>query len=473
MKIAVTIVFLAHAFKALSIDFFVSIEPSGTASPPPTILNSYEVSLNLGDLQDGPPAITFSLPNEDVVTIQKNSFYPREGYEYYDEEEHPPGTPPFWIPTGTPINEISYKWSGSSDKYDVLLTFNRGQLMGLITSNDTRYGIYLASDNTTYMMDEFNLNFFPPTDTIGLDENMVKEGEPFSDNQTSIGTIKSFNKTAYDINETRNSNTTNIDVLILWTEEARVEAGGNPADPDDTADIDTLMMFATNHANEAFTNSQMNTRITRFHTAQYIGFQYSGVDGEFQDLRNLKNDTTVQITRNLVGADVVVAVVGNNFTLFSACGVAYVQTYPTCSDEVPVPGCNVGPAFNSSAYSITTEFCAIWDDTFTHELGHNLGANHVLGESGAAFENAVINNNYPDAFGFRSSRFKSIMSIFNTTSNPTTARRLYFSNPNVVVDGAPIGTTANANNAKVIDDLSPVVSNFRARPDVIFINGFE
>ncbi len=54
-----------------------------------------------------------------------------------------------------------------------------------------------------------------------------------------------------------------------------------------------------------------------------------------------------------------------------------------------------------------------------------------------------------------------------------TPRRLYFSNPNVTVNGVPTGDALTMDNAKIIADLSPVMSNYRDRPDLIFANGFD
>jgi hypothetical protein len=259
-------------------------------------------------------------------------------------------------------------------------------------------------------------------------------------------------------------NTTNIDALVIWTEEARTEAGGSVSDPNDTEDIEALIVTAVDHSNTAFLNSAMNTRLTKFHTAKYNGFSYSG---NFRvDLRNLKNDAVVQNLRTQVGADTVIAIIGNDFSQFEVCGTAYTQSLPECSTVDPQPGCGVGVNFNDFSYSILAEFCTIWDDSFTHEIGHNMGANHVQGQNGPNWDNNVV---YQDAFAHTTSRFNTLMTI----NNPTTARRLNFSNPNVQINGTNTGIVNFRDNARVIDLLTPAMSNFRTRPDLIFENGFE
>lgn len=210
----------------------------------------------------------------------------------------------------------------------------------------------------------------------------------------------------------------------------------------------------------------MNTRLAKLHTAKYNGFTYSGFYET--DLTNLRENTAIKNLKDQVGADTVVAIIGSDFNQFAACGAAYVQTYPGCS-TTPQSNCGVGVNFKNFSYSISTQFCAIWDDTFTHEIGHNMGANHVQDELPSSWVTSIVNNGYPDAFGHRVSGFKSIMSI----SSPTTARRLYFSNPNVQVGGTDTGVINSRNNARVIDQLTPTMSNFGTQSDLIFEDGFE
>ena len=126
---------------AYAVDFFDSVEPIGGASPPPVYKAHYDIGINFAELQDGPSSLTFNLPNGITTTVNVTDFFHRQGYEYFDEDIHPPGSPPFWIEPGTPHEEIGYKWSGSNDDYDVLISVHSGVLYGIITGNDFRYGM--------------------------------------------------------------------------------------------------------------------------------------------------------------------------------------------------------------------------------------------------------------------------------------------------------------------------------------------
>ena len=261
-------------------------------------------------------------------------------------------------------------------------------------------------------------------------------------------------------------NTTVLDILVVWMEEARIEAGGSPTNPNDTQGIETLIMAAVDHANTALTNSLSNTRIVKVHTAKLNGFSLSG-DVE-TDLDNITNLISLKLLRNLTGADIVTSIIESDFNTFQACGVSHVQTFPGCTSN-GVQGCGVGLSFNNYAYNLVTQYCAIWDDTFTHELGHLMGANHARDELLPSWVTAISNNGFPDAFAWRSGAFKTILSV----TQPTTSRRLYFSNPDVAVNNVPTDVLNSENNRRVIDSLTPVMSTFRERPDLIFVDGFE
>lgn len=98
-----------------------------------------------------------------------------------------------------------------------------------------------------------------------------------------------------------------------------------------------------------------------------------------------------------------------------------------------------------------------------------MGGNHTRSQVSSPWLNAVIANGYPDAFGkIVPNTFASIMSI-----DFSTPRRLYFSNPSVVVNGVTTGNPGSANNARIVDLLAPAMEHYRERPDVIFANGFE
>ncbi|MCF6287878.1 MAG: M12 family metallo-peptidase [Proteobacteria bacterium] len=226
-------------------------------------------------------------------------------------------------------------------------------------------------------------------------------------------------------------------------------------------DMELDIIQIVDNTNIALTNSETQTRIARLHVAKLNDFTHQG---SFSlTLRALKDLSSLQTLRTDVGADIVTLIIEDApASIFGVCGVAYSQT-------VENSNWTVGKAFNAWAYSIVQQQCVIYDNTFAHEIGHLMGTHHVRGEDHVDQENNIINNGYPYAFGWKDENFKTIMSVEPLTPS----RRLYFSNPEVEVDGVFIGNVTDADNARVIDELSPAMALFQQRPDVIFVNGFE
>ncbi|MCF6299730.1 MAG: hypothetical protein L3J52_01190 [Proteobacteria bacterium] len=441
----------------------------GGITPPPTAFVLYEIDVNFTGLKEIPESITLSFPDNSTSIVPRGRFDLRKGYNLRDEDEDPPGTPDFWPIPGWPADEFSYMWTGSNDDYDVLLTVTNGQLIGLIAGNQKRFGIQQLQDNSAYWMSDIRLEGFPPVDAPETTRSLASEALEINNDDVFTSHLREFTLGEKSL-KNRGVNFTTLDMLVLWTEQARIDAGGAVGDPNDTQDIDALINTAVDHANLALSNSETNTRVTKFFTAKLNGLVPDG--DPFGDLTIFSELTAINNLRNQVGADVVTgmlrnAVFGGDFP---TCGVAYVQTHPTCSSIPPLPpGCGVGIPFDPYAYNLVAQNCAIFDDTFTHELGHLMGGNHVKSQLPAGWADAVINNGFPDAFGrILPNIFASIMSI-----DFDTPRRLYFSNPDVTIGVVATGITGLMNNARVIDQLSPVMSDYRTRPDLIFENGFE
>ena len=422
---------------------FTNPQPPIDISPPPTIYAFYDIDVNLADIKLAPSSIQIDFPDNTSTLIPKGDFISR--------------------------GANSYKWSGSNADYDVVLTVHNGQLLGYITSDSKRYGIELLADGVTYRLLDFNLSQFP--ENIEIDtRNISKEPQMHTVDNTFTSHLKSFNALNVNSINKGNQNFTILDILVVWMEEARIEAGGAANDPNDTQGIETLIMAAVDHANTALANSLSTTRIVKIHTAKLTGFSLSG--DAHGDLQNFRAINSVKTLRTQVGADMVSGIIESDFGQFVACGISHNQTVPDCTRD-GVPGCGVGMAFDDFAYDLITQFCAIWDDTFTHEAGHLMGGNHARDEQTITQVNAVVNNGFSDAFAWRNGTiFKSILSVENDLT-PTTARRLYFSNPDVSVNNVATGVSNTANNRRVIDSLTPVMATFRSRPDLIFVDGFE
>jgi hypothetical protein len=95
--------------------------------------------------------------------------------------------------------------------------------------------------------------------------------------------------------------------------------------------------------------------------------------------------------------------------------------------------------------------------TLAHELGHNLGAGHdPNADDGDKRDDAPEPYAHGYVFtGIDGRQYKDVMAYGSATTIP------FFSTPLYVFDGAPIGTAATADNARIIRELAPIVSDYR------------
>ena len=160
--------------------------------------------------------------------------------------------------------------------------------------------------------------------------------------------------------------------------------------------------------------------------------------GMLSRLRSLSDGWYDEITalREQVGADFVALLVNSG----SNCGVGYLMSNPS-------------PSFDSYAFSVTKASCAVGNRTFAHELGHNMGCAHDRANAGASA--------YSFSYGYRTpgDAYRTVMAY-------APGNRIgYFSNPDVIFAGFPLGVAApasnSADNSQSIELTAPVFSEFR------------
>lgn len=234
------------------------------------------------------------------------------------------------------------------------------------------------------------------------------------------------------------SSATQLDMLVLFTEKARQEAGGNPSDCSDTDGLLDYVHQNVTSMDMAFENSQIPAQIgvvtvARLNGFTLIPFNYTTYDTAsiYQNRSNLQTSSNIKAFRDLVGADVVSTLVDTQTNL-GTCGVAYIQR-PGCGGQAP--GCGVGAQFSDWTYILETIQCTIMD-TFTHELGHVLGAEHDRANTSATPATASFPYSFGYAYPAYGSGFETMMSQqLDATYYPT--RLLQFSNPYVSFQGHP------------------------------------
>ena len=228
-----------------------------------------------------------------------------------------------------------------------------------------------------------------------------------------------------------------IDVLVVYTDDARVAAGGTDA-------MLGTVYLAVEEANQSYINSDINQRLRLVHVEE-VNYAESG--DFYTDLPRLRNgsDTfidTVPTLRDTFAADVVSMITESG----NACGLGYFMS-------------TVGNAFENSAYSVVARSCATGYFSFAHELGHNMGADHDTGNSSSTGAYA-----YDHGFTHPSSTAaESWRTIMSYSTTPSSTRVQYWSNPNVnyPVGSVAMGTAATEDNHRVLNNTAATVANFR------------
>ena len=245
-----------------------------------------------------------------------------------------------------------------------------------------------------------------------------------------------------------------IDVLVVYTARARTAAGGSKR-------MRELIQLAVAETNQSYQNSQLDQRLNLVH--------YEEVDYEEESfpeaLSHLTHPTdgvmdNVHELRDEYAADEVVLLIED----FTACGLAWLMM-------------EVSPDFETYAFAVVNQSCATGNYSFGHELGHNMGAQHDWYQY---LKSAGLAPAYPYSFGYvnASAGWRTVMAYDDECEDRglDCSRLPYWSNPDLTLDGEPMGVpegtstscvpgeydpNCDADNRKTLNDTASTVAGFR------------
>ena len=235
-----------------------------------------------------------------------------------------------------------------------------------------------------------------------------------------------------------------IDVLVVYTPSARINAGSTDA-------METAIHGWVNESNDVYLDSDTATRIRLVGTAETNHADSGSLSIHLSRLAGTSEGYMDEIhaLRTSTGADVVVLIITNG----TGCGQGYtIKNSVTGSPTL--------------AFAVVRDYCADVQFSFVHEIGHVMGCCHDSDHPGSC---AGGNSLYPESFGHRfagdTNNWRTVMAYTDSSSDPwiplvSYTRVGHFSNPDIDFDNEPTGH-ATADNAAGLDSMRSVTAAYR------------
>ena len=215
----------------------------------------------------------------------------------------------------------------------------------------------------------------------------------------------------------------------------RVMVNYTPSAASASGDINGLITLAVAESNQGYTNSGVLIDLILANKAQVSYTESGSFSTDLSRYRGTADGYMdgIHATRNSSTADVAVLLINNA----SSCGLAS----------------GIGSSA-TTAFATAHWDCATGYYSFAHEIGHLQSARH---------DPATDGTNTPYAYGHGyqyngSPRWRTIMAYDCSAGCP---RLNYWSNPNKLYNGQPMGTAARNDNARVLNATRGTVAAFR------------
>ena len=311
-------------------------------------------------------------------------------------------------------------WSGTLDGIDhssAVFVVRDGALVGQVATPHDVYRIGYAPDGTP-VIEQIDSEALP------RESRPVIPTAPADSPSTNVGA---------GIPDVASDTASQIDALVLYTPAARAVAGGAAAM---RAEVDLFVSLA----NQAYANTNLVQRLRLVYAGE-IGITETMGD---QDLTNLRANPTVARLRSLTRADVVSLITDHGPTS-TFCGIGYLMVANSTG-------------FAPNAFSVVERDCATTIQTFTHELGHNMGAHHDPFVSTGEPTMFAYSHGYVDLVG----KFRTIMAYPDQCAvvSLSCPRIVSFSSPLFTSGGRVIGTALTSDNSQTLSLTGGTVANF-------------
>ena len=325
-----------------------------------------------------------------------------------------------------PEGEIT--WSGKlkgPDRGIAHITVFGDGVAGSISTHDGRLFEINSAPGGHVMIEEIDLDQLPPhADPITPDNGTFEDGPLDGSEAVNAPAISGDSGTL-------------IDLMVVYTQASRVRYG--------ESGIQTKIINAVDAMNSANAISLVDSR----YRLVYMGeVNYVETGTMYDALSKLQNQTdgymdNVHALRDQYGADIVSLIDEDS----NGCGIAWVMSPSLLADN----------RMANWSFNVTYSGC-LSNYTLAHEVGHNEGCAHDRGSSGSG--------SYDYSFGHTTTEFRTIMST-TCPGGSFCPRVPYFSNPNVLYNGAPTGIDHNVDPANSTDNArtknvnETIIANWR------------
>lgn len=234
-----------------------------------------------------------------------------------------------------------------------------------------------------------------------------------------------------------------ITVLVNYTAQAAATS----------ADINALIDLAIAESNQGYVNSGVSIQL-QLAKKSLVTYTESGLADTDRTRYQGTGDSYmgyIHTQRAQYGADVAVLVV----------------SYIEAGDGSVLCGqaSQIGSSATTAFAVVRTTNCITGNYTFAHEIGHLQSARHNIESDGNLSPYA-----YGHGYRFGTS-WRTIMGVGSTCGN---CQRLnYWSNPNKLYNGVPMGNTTRADNTRVLNTTRATVAGFKSVPSCVPDGGLD
>jgi hypothetical protein len=356
----------------------------------------------------------------------------------------------------------NWTWVGKTrEGYDAVITFGEKAVFGRISRPDTEPLRLTMAAGRAWMVETDPSRMYDGDTMRTSSDNDVLIPPNVAANIIAKKQAAAATSEAVPVKSTP---ATTVDVVLGFTNGLATRLGG-------TSQATTRLANLMALTNQAYVNSQVTSRVRLVHTLQVAYTDSNSNETALEALTGFTCTTSgctaqtvpaelvpLRTARETYGGDLVSLLRPLLAPQHTGCGIAWLLGgggFAIDASDAPFGYSVVSDGSDVDEGDGRTYNCR--DEALAHELGHNMGQQHNVEDSGGD------SGTHPYSYGYREASttgFYTIMAY--RLSNSSQFSINYFGNPSVnyADTGRPTGT-ANANNAASLNLSMPLVVQFR------------